>query len=335
MVHFGRILKKYLDVYKITQSDFADRLGVTQKHMNEIINGNTNISYELMIGISLLTDIDVNFIFFVEQKRKLYESLIEKFGDEKSIAKYLDSFHIKEMNKCNWLVLKDITSVSQNAYDLLEFMNVKDFDVSSSYLQKRVAFKKLEDADLIKAFLWVRRCENLTDGLEVCEYDSKKLNNLFNELNIESNNEFDEQRIINILAKYGIILCIEDALKGTKVRGASMVKGKTPYIFLTRYFKEKSSFYFALYHELAHIKRDYNMLLSKIYMDTKDNEIDAFALKMMISDKEWDKVVKDFKDGVRDFSNYKISQSFIYSRLAYEGYIKYSSKLYQSNIERI
>ena len=77
MVHFGRILKKYLDVYKITQSDFADRLGITQKHMNEIINGNTNISYELMIGISLLTDIDVIFIFFVEQKRKLYESLIE------------------------------------------------------------------------------------------------------------------------------------------------------------------------------------------------------------------------------------------------------------------
>jgi plasmid maintenance system antidote protein VapI len=81
MVHFGRILKKYLDVYKITQSDFADRLGITQKHMNEIINGNTNISYELMIGISLLTDIDINFIFVVEQKTKLYDSLIKKFGD--------------------------------------------------------------------------------------------------------------------------------------------------------------------------------------------------------------------------------------------------------------
>ena len=335
MFHFGLLLKDYLDYHKITQSDFADRLGVSQKHMNEIINGTTNMSLELMIAISLLTDIDVNLIAAIEHERKVYNSLIKDNKDEKGVKSFLDRFCIKELDSRNWVNFLNYSSVSSNAVDLLKFMKTKDFDSCQKYLEKRVAFKKLEDADLIKAFLWVRRCENLTEGLSVCAYDSKRLNDLFNELNDESHYIFDEKRIIDILAKYGIILCIEDALKGTKVRGASMVKGKTPYIFLTRYFKEKSSFYFALYHELAHIKRDYNMLLSKIYMDVKDNEIDEYALDKMIDKKSWNSIVNDFKNGERNFDKYNVSKTFIYSRLAYEGYVKYSSKLYQSNIERI
>ena len=35
---FGRYLKDYLEYYNISQSDFAVRLGISQKHMNEILN---------------------------------------------------------------------------------------------------------------------------------------------------------------------------------------------------------------------------------------------------------------------------------------------------------
>lgn len=335
MFHFGLLLKDYLNYYKITQSDFAERLGISQKHMNEIINGTTNMSLDLMIAISLLTDIDVNLIASIEHERKVYTSLINNFGDEKAVKSFLNKFCLKELNEKKWVNFLDFSSTSSNAVDLLKFMKTKDFDVCSSYLEKRVAFKKLDDANLIKAFLWVRRCETLTVDVKVSEYDSKRLDALFNELNKESKRTFNEQSIINILSKYGIVLCVEDALKGTKVRGASLVKARTPYIFLTRYFKEKSSFYFALYHELAHIKRDYNMLLSKIYMDTNDNEIDEYALDKMIDNKTWNNILKDFENGEREFNSYNISKSFIYSRLAYEGKIKYSSKMYQNNIEKI
>lgn len=335
MFHFGLMLKDYLEYHKITQSDFADRLGISQKHMNKIINGSTNISPELMLSISLLTGIDVNLIFAIEQEKRVFNNLISICNDEKGIKKYLNNFYIKELNERKWINFLDYSSSSSNAVDLLKFMNTKDFESYKTYLEKRVAFKKLEHADLLKAFLWVRHCEILTEMIEVCEYNSKRLNYLFDELNEESKKKFNEESIINILAKYGIILCVEDALKGTKVRGASLVKGKTPYIFLTKYFKEKSSFYFALYHELAHIKRDYNMLQSKIYIDSKDNEIDEYALDKMIDTKTWNNILIDFENRERDFYNYNISESFIFSRLVYEGRIKYNSKLYQSNIEII
>lgn len=336
MICFGNILEDYLEFYNITQTDFAARLGISQKHMNEIIKGNTKISHDLMIAISLLTDIDVNFIFSVERKRDLYESLMKKFGSEKEITKFLNTFHIKEMEERKWLVLRDDRSVAQNALDLLSFMKVKDFDIYQNYYDKKIMYKKLDNADQNKIYLWIRRCDNLIADKEVVKYDSSKLNLLFDELKRESLKPFNQESIIQILAKYGIILCVEDALKGTKIRGCSMVKNQTPVIYVTKYFKEKASFYFVLFHELGHIKTNYNKLINKIHVeDSEEDDMDKFALDKMIDDSIWSKIVDDYKNEIKDFSKYEISLSFICSRLAYEGIIKYSSKLYRENIERI
>lgn len=97
MQGFGSMLKDYLEYYKISQTDFAERLGISTKHMNEILNGKTNISEELMLGISLITDIDVNLIFYVETKKRIYEYLNERFNSKKEINKYLNTFCINEM----------------------------------------------------------------------------------------------------------------------------------------------------------------------------------------------------------------------------------------------
>ena len=62
MYGFGSMLRDYLEFYKISQTEFAERLGVSTKHVNKIINDQADISIELMIAISLITDIDPNLI---------------------------------------------------------------------------------------------------------------------------------------------------------------------------------------------------------------------------------------------------------------------------------
>ena len=120
MSGFGSILRDYLEYHKISQTDFADRLGISQKHMNEIINGKTNLSTELIIAISLLTDIDVNLIYFIENKKRTHDMLINKYKDEKEIKKLLSSYCIKEMSDKGWIKLKDSSSFTQNYLDLIE-----------------------------------------------------------------------------------------------------------------------------------------------------------------------------------------------------------------------
>ena len=94
---FGPILKDYLDYHRISQSDFAKRLGITQKHMNEVLNNKAEISVELMLAINLITDIDVELIWQAEEEKRIYLYLKENFKDEKELKEYLKSFSLKEL----------------------------------------------------------------------------------------------------------------------------------------------------------------------------------------------------------------------------------------------
>ena len=109
----------------------------------------------------------------------------------------------------------------------------------------------------------------------------------------------------------------------------------TPVIYLTRYYKEKSSFYFTLYHELMHIKKDFNMLKNKIYITEDESKIDELALDEMIPKIIYKKILEDYSNKDKIAKDNKIPLCFLYTRLSKDGIIKYNSKEYISNIEKI
>ena len=335
MSGFGSMLRDYLEYHKISQTDFADRLGISQKHMNEIINDKTSISLELMMAISLLTDIDVNLIYYVENKKNVYNKLISKYKTDKEINKLLNSYYINEMEKRGWIKLKDRSSIVQKYLDLVDFLKVKDLDTFNSYVNKRYLFKKKDDSNDIKVSLWINHCDNMINKEDINTYDSNKFDLLLTELRNERIKKYNEKNIINILRKYGIILYIEDALKGSKIRGCCKVMIDTPVIYLTRYYKEKSSFYFTLYHELMHIKKDFNMLKNKIYINEDESKIDELALEEMIPKMIYKKILEDYSNKDKIAKDNKIPLCFLYTRLAKDGIIKYNSKEYIRNIEKI
>ena len=335
MSGFGSMLRDYLEYNKISQTDFADRLGISQKHMNEIINDKTSISLELMMAISLLTDIDVNLIYYVENKKNVYNKLINKYKTDKEINKLLNSYYINEMEKRGWIKLKDKSSLVQKYLDLVDFLKVKDLDTFNSYVNKRYLFKKKDDSNDIKISLWINHCDNMINKKDINTYDSNKFDLILTELRNERIKKYNEKKIIEILRKYGIILYIEDALKGSKIRGCCKVMVDTPVIYLTRYYKEKSSFYFTLYHELMHIKKDFNMLKNKIYITEDEESIDKLALEEMLPGSVYKSILDNYSNRDKIAKDNKIPLCFLYTRLAKDGIIKYNSKEYLNNIERI
>lgn len=340
MYGFGGMLRDYLDFYKISQTEFAERLGISTKHVNKIINDEAEISIELMIAISLITDIDPNLILKLENQKKINNYLLKKFKNEQQIKEFLNSFYIKEMIKLNWFKPKNITSYVQTSIDLLEYLKIKNFDVLENYMDNKVLYKKKDDANSKKVFLWIKRCDSLIKNKEISTYNKNKLPLLLEELKIERNKPFNKEQIIKIFNKYGIYLVIEEAIKGTKIRGCMMVKKNNPAIYITKYFKEKSSFYFTLYHELAHVKTDYNKAKNKIivYDDTskeEEKQRDKFALNCMIEEKIWKQIIENYDKKEKLCKDNQIPLCFLYTRLAYEGLISYKSKEYLNNREKI
>ena len=115
---FGRYLKDYLEYYNISQSDFAVRLGISQKHMNEILNGKKDITLEMASNIGRLTNIPVEFIIKSEYRNLVTRELLEAYENEKNInEKMKKEFYLNELKERKWVDFKNITNAIQNYID--------------------------------------------------------------------------------------------------------------------------------------------------------------------------------------------------------------------------
>lgn len=338
MINFGSYLKDYLDYNNISQSEFALRLGISQKHMNEIINGKKNITLEMAGNIERLTDISAEFIIKIETKRLFVEELIKQYKDELNISKLIkEEYSFKELKEKKWIDFKDVTNPLQSCIDILNFLNVKDFEAHNN-LKKYTLFKKSGE-DYNKLALWIAHCDQISKEQKINEYSSNNFNNIINDLLIEANKKGIEiYNIKQILNKYGIFFVCEKALSGTKVRGCFKVKGKTPAIYITGNYKAKDLLYFELFHELGHLKSDYTIAQSKTIIDgdqIREERADKFAYNTMINEKTWNDIISCIDKNnisekiIKELSKkYTIPVCFITGRLAKNKYIKYSSKLY-------
>ena len=332
MEGFGRYLKEYLEFNNISQTEFASRLGITQKHMNELLNGKTSITLERAAEIYNLTGIPIEFIVNAENRKNVVNYLLEKYGDEKSIQEVIKKeFCFKELIERNWIDFKDNTNAIQNYMDIIKFLKVTNFE-SLNMIQEKTLFKKSGE-DINKLSLWIARCDELSKEQKVKEYVPAALNFLIQDLNEEAFNELSIDKIQEILNNYGIYFVVEKALSGTKVRGCFKVKGKSPAIYITKNYAGKDSFFFELFHELGHCKSDYNEAKNKIIVEgSKEQEerADMFSLNSMIDKDIWKEIEKNYKENnlLKISKTNKIPMSFIVGRLAKTGKIQYKSELY-------
>ena len=335
MVSFGEYLKDYLEFNNISQTEFAMRIGITQKHMNELLNGKKNVTAEMAANIERLTGIDSGFILKIENSKKITDKIIEQYKDEENLKKSInEEYHINELKKNKWINFKDETNILQVCIDLLDFLKIKDFEVVVN-LEKQVLFKK-KGTDFKKLALWIARCDELASKQIVNQYNKYNFNFLIADLKEEAFKEkIDKDKIKELFNSYGLFFVSEKAMSGTKVRGCFKVRGKNPAVYITENYAGKDSFYYEIFHELGHCKSSYNEAKNKVIVEgTEEQEkrADKFALNTMIDEKLWNKIEKEkiTEEKILQISEeYKIPVSFIVGRLAKTGNIKYNSMIYQ------
>ena len=336
MISFGKYLKDYLEFNNISQTEFAMRMGITQKHMNELLNEKTNITLEMAANIERLTGIDSGFIINVENSKKLSDKILKDCGAIKNVKKMLtNDYHISELKKNNWINFRDETNPMQMCIDILNFLKIKDFSVVEK-MKEQVLFKRTGN-DFNKIALWVAHCDEIANKQEVNEYNKYNFNFLIQDLKDDSYRRgIDLEKIRKLLNCYGIYFVCEKAMSGSKIRGCFKVRGKHPAIYITDNYAGKDSLYYELFHELGHCKSDYNEAKNKIIIEgtqLQEERADSFAKSTMIPKNLWKELdnVDINEENLQIFSNkYKIPMSFIVGRLAKNKKIKYSSKIYQT-----
>jgi len=130
MIYFGKYLKDYLEYSNISQTEFAMRMGITQKHMNEILNGKTNITLEMAANIERLTGIKSSFIISVENSRILKESILKEYGNLQHIKEEIIKIAVKDENPVQAMkAANEITNVfAKTVTDIYKINNVYTVD---------------------------------------------------------------------------------------------------------------------------------------------------------------------------------------------------------------
>lgn len=216
MISFGKYLKDYLEFNNISQTEFAMRMGITQKHMNELLNEKTNITLEMAANIERLTGIDSGFIINVENSKKLSDKILKDCGAIKNVKKMLtNDYHISELKKNNWINFRDETNPMQMCIDILNFLKIKDFSVVEK-MKEQVLFKRTGN-DFNKIALWVAHCDEIANKQEVNEYNKYNFNFLIQDLKDDSYRRgIDLEKIRKLLNCYGIYFVCEKAMSGSK-----------------------------------------------------------------------------------------------------------------------
>ena len=139
---FGKFLKEYLEYNNISQTEFATRLNVTQKHINEILNGKSDITLEMAASIEKITSIPISFIINSENRKYVTNYLYNIYGTEKNLNKELKvKFPFKELEDRKWINFQDITNPIQNYMDIINFLKVRNLEALDK-IQEKTLFKK-------------------------------------------------------------------------------------------------------------------------------------------------------------------------------------------------
>lgn len=332
-LRFKDYLIDYLEFNNITNKEFAKRIGTSEQRLIDILSGNCDISTNLITNISLVTNIPMEYILRIEASYKL-EMAIEDYlkKENMTMKNYLNKFNYKFLIKEKYIDFIDKDDPLEIIKDILKYLRVtspeKVYEIDS-----KIYFKSKNDKPEL-LLLWLEKCYRETLKQKVSEYHKENIYILIDYiLDCASKNIFDKQKLIEKFNQNGIYLVIQKDLPGSKIRGAFRVHRNIPAIYLTYKHQRIADIYFALLHEVAHLKSDFNKAKATSLVTYEDDheEIerkrDQQAFNWMVDDHYYTEVCckKDYDISLENH----YPKCFIVYRLAHDGYLKYRSKTYQ------
>ncbi len=329
-IRFKDYLSDYLDYNNITVKDFANRIDISQKHLIDILSGKREISSNVIDKISFVTNIPADYIYKVEANYKLEKSIEEYLKKEGlTESQFLNRYNYKFLIKEHFIDFVDKEDKLEVIKDILKFLRVSTPE--KVYEIDKTAYYKSNNDKTELLLLWLEKCYRKTLEQKVGKYQKENIDNLVNYIkNQAKKGIFSEEKLIKEFNDNGVFLVIQDDIPGSKIRGAFKVHRRIPAIYLTHKHNRIADIYFALLHELSHLKSDFNKAMSTSIVSFEDeSEIraDKMAYDWMVKD--------DYYKNVCLKKNYDIDEenqfpkSFVVYRLAHDGVIKYGSKKYQ------
>lgn len=307
-VHPGRTLEENLAFLKMSQVELSLRAGISEKHISQIVNGESPITPETAIKLERTMGIPAGFWNSLQGNYDVSCSRIAAEKRNKQEVEIAKKYNYNELVIFN--LVPDVSDWVLRVKNLLTLFKVDSLRYVPQI--KKIAFRqsagKINDYSL---FAWLRFGEIEAEKLKIGKFDEIKLKQAFVELKKLTFLPKDFYKTLqNICAGCGVFVVYTPYFKNTKVNGAVRWLGDNPLIQLNSRGTYSDIFWFTFFHEVGHIllhgKKDKFLDFDGDVKNEKEKEADILAANILIPENQYKvliskktltiKEVKDFTD---------------------------------------
>lgn len=244
-----------------TQAELALRLGYTEKHMSQLINGKVPLSMDAALRLERVLGSTADFWLTREAQYQHHKARLEAAERHAAWAPWLDELPVKELMAQGAIAKQRMDA--KNKPGLVEAC-LRFFGVASPtewrahYGNMQVAFRRSrsEQSNVGAIAAWLRLGEQQSEKLDGPKYDKARFEKALQHirtLTCEAPQSFEPQ-MRQRLQEAGVMLAWVPAMAGTHVSGVARWLSPTrPLIQLSLYGKTNDKFWFSFFHEAAHI----------------------------------------------------------------------------------
>jgi HTH-type transcriptional regulator / antitoxin HigA len=249
----GHFLAELLEKHGMTQTQLASRLGVSVKHVNQIVNGGASVSAEIALGLEKVFGLSAAFWL---NRTALYQADIarraERLGLEKAVG-WANRFPITELKNRGFLP-RDAHGPELVAA-LLHFFGIASPKQWSDPIASFRKSQKLEsDPHALSA--WLRVGELQASSVKCQPYHPDDFLAALEDIRPLTLLEPQEwhPRLVELSARGGVAIVIVDTFRGARANGATRwLSPIKALVQLSLRYRWEDIFWFTLFHEAGHV----------------------------------------------------------------------------------
>lgn len=278
----------------MTQVDFAQRIGMSRKHLRQILDGAAPITPETALKLERVLGVPARFWNSREQQ---YRDFLARQAEGLELGQrtdWLGNFkHLKKMRALGWL--PETGEAVDTLRALLEFFGVSSPDAWQAHWEGvgvRYRRSQAHAPDFHALAAWLRRGELEAQKITCSPYDEAGFRAALQRvrrLTLEPPDRFQTQ-LVELCAACGVAVVFVPELPKTASGATRWLSSSKALIQLSLKYKTDDHLWFTFFHEAAHIllhsKKDIFIEASPADTDA-EKEADRFAARVLIPEADY------------------------------------------------
>lgn len=257
VVTTGDYLEEWMNEHDVSGAELGRRLGVSRKHVSELLSGKAPLSQAVSIALADVTGVPARIWNLYESAYR--EELARRFASDRYAAQFDEAsqFPLKYLRQLG-VITASPRDKAGTVRELLNFFGVASIEAwRRTWSEGSVAYRRttVKRDDAREIAVWLTVAEREAARRELPLFDAGALQALLPELrgltvgDLPSSIDSAEE----LLGRCGVALCFVPPVPGLGVYGATRWMSGTPILQLSLLRKTDDQLWFTLFHEIGHV----------------------------------------------------------------------------------